>query len=126
MKIHSPAILSSIAALAVISYISINTQTNSISGKTEQVEGFANGSPDEAKGRIQWEFERLADPATGTIPDNVREKELAYAATLPSTEGLGFQKANALTWVNRGPWNLGGRTRAFALDATNENILLAG
>ena len=126
MKIHSPALLSSIAALAVISYISINTQTNSLSGKTEQGEGFENGSPDEAQGRIQWEFERLADPSTGTIPDNVREKELAYAATLPSSEGLGFQKANALTWVNRGPWNLGGRTRAFALDATNENILLAG
>lgn len=29
-------------------------------------------------------------------------------------------------WTQRGPFNIGGRTRAIALDITNENIILAG
>jgi hypothetical protein len=75
--------------------------------------------------RAQWELKRLADPATGTIPDNMRQKELAFAATLPNDAQLGNRMA-ALNIQNRGPWNVGGRTRAFAVDVNNENRLLAG
>src|ERR1041385_8669982 len=45
----------------------------------------AHGDPmeDDAKQRLDWEFRRLAGP-DGTIPVHMREKELAFAATLPS------------------------------------------
>lgn len=76
------------------------------------------------QGRLAWEFERLKDPATGKIPANIREKELAYAATLPND--LMTSGKSSAVWNPRGPWNVGGRTRALAIDVTNENILLAG
>lgn len=73
--------------------------------------------------RQQWELNRLKDPATGQIPNGIRKNELAYAATLPKANT--FRKGGDI-WENMGPWNVGGRTRAIAIDATNENIILAG
>lgn len=77
--------------------------------------------------RLEWERCRLADPLTGRIPTGIRGMELAYAATLPKYQSLsapGFRSANA--FVSRGPVNVGGRTRALAVDVTNDNILFAG
>jgi len=71
--------------------------------------------------RRAYEYERLKDPVSGKIPDDIRRKELAFAARLP-------QKASTrgVEWVKRGPFNVGGRTRALALDVLNENIIVAG
>ncbi|OYU97261.1 MAG: hypothetical protein CFE21_02925 [Bacteroidetes bacterium B1(2017)] len=72
--------------------------------------------------RIQLMQKMLADPSTGQIPDDIRQQELAFAYTLPSD--LGMQKfAN---WRSVGPFNVGGRTRAVAIDVTNSDVLLAG
>lgn len=76
--------------------------------------------------RLQWEYNRLVDPATGKIPTNIREKELEFAVTLNKNAS---NKANALEplfWTNRGPINLGGRTRALAIDVSSEDVILAG
>ena len=75
--------------------------------------------------RKAWELRRQADPVTGEVPKGIRAKELAFAANLPNDLYL---KTDSLTapWTQRGPYNLGGRTRAFAKDVTNSNILLAG
>jgi len=75
-------------------------------------------------GRTDWEISRLRDPETGKIPDGIRKKELDFSKTIP-----GFNNENklaTLTWEPRGPWNVGGRTRAFAVDIANPNKLLAG
>ncbi|MFL5765531.1 MAG: T9SS type A sorting domain-containing protein [Bacteroidia bacterium] len=85
----------------------------------------SEGMEDDALQRMAWETSRLADPATGRIPDNIRQMELAFAATLPN-DLQGDGKMMSLTMTNRGPWNLGGRTRAFGVDVANENRLLAG
>lgn len=77
-------------------------------------------------GYFEWEQKRLADPVTGKIPDNIRAEELAYAATLPSDANTPNERINSVTWASRGPWNIGGRTRAFAADVNNEAVLLAG
>ncbi|MBI3512143.1 MAG: T9SS type A sorting domain-containing protein [Bacteroidetes bacterium] len=84
---------------------------------------------EDAKGRLDYEFRRLVGP-DGKIPDHMREKELAFSATLPSDASV---RANATgrmaaqaTWNARGPWNVGGRTRAFAIDKLNENHFIAG
>ncbi len=90
----------------------------------EQNEARQEGMEDDALERMNYELRRYADPATGKIPENVRQKELAYAATLPN-DGDG-SRSNPLVFTNRGPWNVGGRTRAFGVDVSNENHLLAG
>ena len=78
----------------------------------------ANSNPQE---RIDWMHNRLKDPATGEIPVGIRKRELQFAKTIKPAE---FAK-NA-TWTARGPFNIGGRTRALAIDVTNDSILVAG
>lgn len=77
---------------------------------------------------FKWEHKILADPITGKIPDNIRSNELAFAATLPDNNHLnnGDRIGSNDFWNERGPWNVGGRTRAFAADITSEAVLLAG
>ncbi|WP_205500318.1 FlgD immunoglobulin-like domain containing protein [Rufibacter psychrotolerans] len=91
----------------------------------------AIGTKEKPAARADYEFDRLRDPATGTIPAGIRELELAYASTLPSVEQVerikqpyGLLATSA--WSRRGPYNVGGRTRALALDVANENHILAG
>jgi hypothetical protein len=74
-----------------------------------------------AQSRRQWEWERRHDPATGLVPSDIRRKELAFARKLPHRSD-----AKSLIWTWRGPRNRGGRTRAFAVDRTNTQRLLAG
>ncbi len=83
---------------------------------------------DDAASRYQWELMRLADPATGKIPSHIREQELQFAKNLPVLQSLSNSNARLLTgnFIKRGPWNLGGRSRAIAVDITNENIVFAG
>ena len=83
------------------------------------------GAEEDVARRMQWDLERLADPATGKIPFGIRDRELAYAATLPNDAEFAMQRG-AGTWDFRGPWNVGGRTRALAIDVANENNILAG
>jgi photosystem II stability/assembly factor-like uncharacterized protein len=64
----------------------------------------------------------LADPATGKIPKNIRYQELLFASTLPVNSDA---KRNDI-WKSRGPFNQGGRTRAFAANVLNSNELIAG
>ncbi len=82
----------------------------------------------EARERGAWEVSRLCDPATGKIPPSMRMRELMFASTLPSDAQISSsdQKLAGAAWDFRGPENVGGRSRALAIDATNENIILAG
>jgi hypothetical protein len=83
------------------------------------------GAPDDPKGRSAWELKRQADPETGKIPTNIRERELMFSSTLPSDNQF-LDRAENVNWHPRGPWNVGGITRALAMDVNDENILLAG
>jgi hypothetical protein len=76
-----------------------------------------------AQDRMSWELERLVDPVTNKIPENIRQKELIFASQLPSDK---FSMARSVFWSARGPYNVGGRTRAFAEDIRNESVLIAG
>ena len=98
----------------IISLLLINPKKDS----DQKVVAFTSDNPAE---RVVWERMRLADPATGAIPINIRKKERVFAKTLPKSSTL--SKAN---WVHRGPYNVGGRTRALAIDVLDENTLFAG
>jgi hypothetical protein len=98
------------------------------------------GKSDTGGGR-RWEFEqmRLRDPATGEIPPNIYRREQEFARQLPSRRGSALRERilaedpakadKALPgWQFRGPWNVGGRTRALAIDISDPTYqtLLAG
>ncbi len=72
--------------------------------------------------REEWEHMRLADPATGEIPKGISLQERLFARGLP----MATSERSGPDWESRGPWNVGGRTRALAIDVTNENRILAG
>lgn len=81
----------------------------------------------EADARFEWEVMRLADPSTGKIPAHIRAEELDMARSLPALRRPVNSNARLTgNFMPRGPWNLGGRTRALAVDVTNENIVFAG
>lgn len=88
------------------------------------------GIADDPYARMEYERKMLADPRTGMIPANMREKELAFAKNLPTTENNKLLKGaniNTLTWSARGPINRGGRTRALGIDVrtqTTPNITI--
>jgi len=83
----------------------------------------SGASEENGKLRRAWEKMRLADPATGEIPVGIQFLERQWAATLPQAS---VDRGGNGQWMSQGPWNVGGRTRALALDVTNENRMLAG
>lgn len=80
------------------------------------------GDEENPAARFEYEIERLKDLKTGEIPRNVRDKELRFAKKLPQK----VAKTAEEEWVQRGPFNAGGRTRAAALDVANEETILIG
>ncbi len=82
---------------------------------------------EEREARMEWERKRLCDPATGKIPEHMRELELQFAKNLPTRESMqGSHRLLSNNWLPTGPYNIGGRTRAVAMDVRNENTILAG
>lgn len=94
----------------------------SVANHKDSIDESIQKSPENAKGRIGYEMARFADPSTGLIPDGIRKKELQYAKQLPIRAS---NKVNDV-WRSAGPYNVGGRTRALAIDHLNEQIILAG
>ena len=79
---------------------------------------------DSPEGRGEFELLRLADPRTGEIPANIYSRELEYAATLPKYDANG--KSGVQEFNHVGPFNVGGRTRALAIDVSNPTVYFAG
>jgi hypothetical protein len=84
---------------------------------------YSEGAEDSPNARLEWEFKKLRDPVTNKIPENIRQKELEFASTLPKRMG---DAPDALTWSERGPNNVGGRTRALLGDVSDTSIVVAG
>lgn len=91
----------------------------------------SSGSPkakiESKKMRSDYFFNKLRDPRLNEIPSNIREIEITYSKTLPTSRKL-FKGNNTLKfdWQEAGPVDLGGRTRALAIDIKNSNVILAG
>ncbi len=76
--------------------------------------------------RSLFDRERSADPVTGRIPADIPEREREFVRELrASAPQPSIQK---VFWDFRaiGPRNVGGRTRAFGVDYTNPNVMIAG
>lgn len=82
---------------------------------------------DNPQARLDFELLRTKDPKTGKIPQNIRVLELAFMRGQSSLIDIPYAAGDITSdWKNRGPFNVGGRTRALAVDSRNENIILAG
>jgi len=85
------------------------------------------------RARAEYFFRMLRDPVTNRIPPNIRSRELEYSKDLPSRGGDFLRRSSSvnqmntdITWQSAGPQELGGRTRALAIDQRNSNVVLAG
>jgi hypothetical protein len=85
---------------------------------------FSSGDDDDPQARVRQEFKMLRDIHTNKIPDNILNLEQQFASRLPKNND--GDSPNSLAWTERGPNNVGGRTRALACDVSNPNIMIAG
>lgn len=88
---------------------------------------------DRAADRAAYEFNLLKNPYTGKIPKNIRVLEQTFSKNIPQGDLISKKlskqfdnKGLNTQWESRGPYNIGGRTRAMALDLNNESIIFAG
>lgn len=79
---------------------------------------------EDLSGRLAYERLITANPQTGKVPINIRARELAFASAID--ESTIAARTQELSITSAGPSNVGGRTRALALDVRNEDIILAG
>ena len=89
----------------------------------------AIGTKEDPQARAEFELRKIRNPKTGTVPPNIRQKEIAFSQNLPSRNQLPALRTNgtqAEAWELAGPFNIGGRTRAAALDILDENTIIAG
>ncbi len=84
---------------------------------------FSAGDDDDPQARLRHEWTMLRDPATNEIPSGIRQREMEFAKDLPKKEETDNPDA---TWASRGPWNVGGRTRALGIHINDANLINAG
>ncbi|SMO91138.1 T9SS type A sorting domain-containing protein [Fodinibius sediminis] len=116
------------------SYFSSSTEhPASLADRIDQQMGKMDRAEKKAA-RSEYFFRLMRDPATNSIPINIRNRELKFARTLPAIEKVrrkrkaknpSFQAVD-YSWSHAGPFDLGGRTRALAVDRRDPSIVLAG
>lgn len=74
---------------------------------------------------LAWKDEDGNMPASNPLPEVMAQRDDFLADQLDS-EGLGDHGAARLRWVQRGPQNVGGRTRALVIHPGDPNIMWAG
>lgn len=93
---------------------------------------YSFGEKEDQQKRQEWQWKMLHDPATGKIPEGIRGKEIAFAKTLPTDNdanikgGMNAKTPNEHPFTLQGPFNVGGRTRALAIDVSDENVIFSG
>lgn len=93
--------------------------------KVDKEEENENALQDNMQAAIHQEFEATKDPALGYVPRERLWQAIQYA------EELRNQRAaiSGITWTERGPNNVGGRTRTMMIDpndATHKKFFAAG
>jgi hypothetical protein len=85
----------------------------------------AEGTREDPSARARQEWQQLRDPATGVIPRDIGTRENAFAGRLAALRPEGHVPIVG-SWKSRGPANVGGRTKALAIDVLDEDVILAG
>ncbi len=142
--INSVGIMDTLGNLLPISVAESEEITNRnayiLQGKQKE-KSLNPGDMESLNSRFKYDQSRLADPITHQIPVNIKQMEHRFSDSLNGLQGqsgllnlnsnsINSGNANTLAgstqWKERGPYNVGGRTRAIAIDLDNEKNLLAG
>jgi hypothetical protein len=111
-----------ILALTIVSLCSMGCMLKKSESKAENEEQFSER--DEMEKAMKQEFMMTVDPSLGYIPKERMIAGLNYERMLQRQ-----MRENAITWSERGPGNISGRTRAVlidAKDATGNTVFAAG
>ncbi len=83
---------------------------------------------DAIEDRAQFEYDMQKNPITGLIPFEEKEEELNAAIKFKENAQDVQGRSFSSPYVSRGPTNLGGRTRGFAIDLSDVsgNTMFAG
>ena len=91
------------------------------------------GDEEDPHARLNYEWLRTRNPKTNQIPENIRQKEFVFSRSIPTRTQLPARlnkggTQGSFKWNKRGPYNVGGRTRALAIDISDatDNTVLAG
>ena len=93
--------------------------------KFERRAAAAEGTAEDLFARGRYEWMKLRDPRTLQIPRGIGSRQNAFVNRLSERPG-GRHVPLVREWTSRGPVNIGGRTKALAIDVRDENVILAG
>ncbi|MBX2821347.1 MAG: hypothetical protein KTR29_16755, partial [Rhodothermaceae bacterium] len=85
--------------------------------------------PEKASKAARWSyfFNMLRSPSSNAIPKAVRYRELQHAQAIKSELAFKTQPNQMdFSWFEVGPSDVGGRTRALAIDLDNPDRMIAG
>ncbi|MGB2698421.1 MAG: hypothetical protein WBD28_11270, partial [Candidatus Zixiibacteriota bacterium] len=115
-----------ILVVGVVIIIYLLKSVPSPSQRTSIIQSEASeGTKEDPHARARYKWLLLRDPATNEIPRDIGRRELALVKNL-AQQTMGQNLAVTTEWIARGPRNIGGRTKALALDVTDESTILAG
>lgn len=120
------AILIVLVSVSLLSYSSASNDEKVSDNKPPKIKKTPESRLALNQGRAEHFFTLTRDPKTNKVPANIRAKELAFAEKADKTN---FKSANNLVNIEYseiGPYDVGGRTRALAIDRRNSDIILAG
>lgn len=87
------------------------------------------GDQNNPDSRAEYDYLVMRDPVRDEIPAGIRVREAELRRRLHSFESYHLEKGEnvlSLDWDERGPDNIGGRSRVFAADIENPGVLIAG
>src|SRR3990172_13166145 len=87
------------------------------------------GNEEDPNARDEYEFLVQRDPVSNSIPKNIYRLEQQFATRIPARESFALAKGSSVQsfkWIERGPYDVGGRTRTFAVDVEHPGTLIAG
>lgn len=121
-----------IAIITILAfYFNKQSNNNEILNTTSQGKLKPKSKPENARQlyaleREKYEFNMQKNPVTGEIPLDEKASEYNTSVNLMRIQKL--RKSSANSYISRGPSNLGGRTRAFAVDISDatSNTMLSG
>ena len=115
-------LLNSILLISLVICIYLK-EINSYSEQRKQRINFisAEESKEHPYSRMRYLWLRLRDPATNSIPKNIHTREVAFVKNMiKDTDRKHFTLTDE--WEKRGPYHIGGRTKALAIDVLDENV----
>ncbi len=86
----------------------------------------AIGTNEDPNARFNYELRQLIDPGSGVIPVGIFQKEQQFVDRLNRENSRSNLRVKQEDWRFAGPFNVGGRTRALALDVLDESVIVAG